>query len=55
MTDKIKKYTAIITLAGSIAGGGSVIALNASNTIAATANAGQPSCDRPLAAGQWCP
>lgn len=55
MTARIKQYVAAFTLAGSLAGGGSLIALNASNTIASTANAGQPGCDQPLSDGQWCP
>lgn len=55
MTDKLKKYVAMIALAGSIAGGGSVLAMNASSMIAGTANAGQPYCDQPLRSGQWCP
>ena len=48
MMDRIKKSVAAITLAAGVAAGGSLIAANASNVIASTANAGQPSCVKPF-------
>ncbi len=55
MSRRIKKYVAAVALVTSLAGGGSLVALNSSSMIASTANAGQPSCDQPVSDGQWCP
>lgn len=43
MTERMKKFAAAVTLTASLAGGGGLIAANAANMIASTANAGQPS------------
>jgi len=47
MTNRIKKYVAAATLAVSLGGGGTLIAANATNMIASTADAGMPGWNPP--------